>query len=98
MQIINWHKLQKAIEDRFSKEPRRRLPTRARPEGTVITCEKCKKPARVYHFAWTAIRCPDCHTDGSKQDWRFDADNQSIDAKSAPTYKIIDHRIPRLGR
>ena len=89
MQIINWARL-KAIKDtRFSKEPRRRLPTKARPEGTVLTCGRCKKPARVYHFLWTALQCPYCHTDGTKQDWRFDANNQSIDAKSAPTYKII---------
>ncbi len=83
---IEWKKL-------FHKQPRRRLPTRARPEGTVITCGKCKKPARVYHFAWSAIRCPNCHADGYKQDWRFDANNQSIDARSAPTYKIIGDRV-----
>ena len=88
MQIINWNKLHKAIQDNFRKQPRRRLPTKARPEGTVITCEKCKKPTRIYHFAWSAIQCPNCHTDGYKQDWRFDASNQSIAAKSAPTYTI----------
>ena len=93
MQIINWARL-KAIKDtRFSKEPRRRLPTKARPDGTVLTCGRCKKPARVYHFLWTALQCPYCHTDGTKQDWRFDANNQSIDAKPASTYKIIGDRV-----
>ena len=86
MNLIDMHIEWKNL---FRKQPRRRLPTKAWPEGTVLTCGKCKKPARVYHFAWSAIRCPDCHTDGNKQDWRFDADNQSIDAKSAPTYTII---------
>jgi uncharacterized CHY-type Zn-finger protein len=85
MNLIDMHIEWKNL---FRKQPMRRLPTKARPEGTVITCGKCKKPTRVYHFAWSAIRCPDCHTDGNKQDWRFDADNQSIDAKSAPTYII----------
>ena len=93
MQIINWHKLHKAIEDRFRKEPRRRPPTRARPEGTVLTCGCCKKLARVYHFAWSAIRCPNCGADNTKQSWRFDAYNQSFDAKSAPTYIIGDSVI-----
>ena len=88
MQIINWNRLHKAIEDRFSKEPRRRLPTKARPEGTVLTCGSCKKLARVYHFVWSAIRCPNCGADNTKQSWRFDAYNQSFAAKSAPTYTI----------
>ena len=73
----------------FRKQPRRRLPTKARPEGTVLTCGCCKKLARVYHFAWSAIRCPNCDADNTKQAWRFDAYNQSFDAKSAPTYTII---------
>ena len=86
MNLIDMHIEWKNL---FRKQPRRRLPTKARPEGTVITCGKCKKPTRVYHFAWSAIRCPNCDADNTKQAWRFDADNQSIDAKSAPTYTII---------
>ena len=93
MQIINWNNLHKAIADRFRKEPRRRLPTKARPEGTVLTCGSCKKLARVYHFAWSAIRCPNCGADNTKQSWRFDTYNQSFDAKSAPTYIIGDSVI-----
>ena len=86
MNLIDMHIEWKNL---FRKQPRRRLPTKARPEGTVLTCGKCKKPTRVYHFAWSAIRCPNCGADNTKQSWRFDADNQSIDAKSAPTYTII---------
>ena len=93
MQIINWARLHKAIENRFSKEPRHRLPTKARLEGTVLTCGICKKPARVYHFAWTMLTCPHCDFDGDKKDWRFDASKQSIEAKTVPTYRIIGERV-----
>ena len=86
MNLIDMHIVWKNL---VRNQPRRRLPTKARPEGTVLTCGKCKKPTRVYHFAWSAIRCPNCDADNTKQAWRFDADNQSIDAKSAPTYTII---------
>ena len=85
MNLIDMHIEWKNL---FRKQPRRRLPTKARPEGTVLTCGCCKKLARVYHFAWSAIRCPNCGADNTKQSWRFDAYNQSFDAKSAPTYII----------
>jgi ribosomal protein S27E len=60
---------------------KRRLPTKARPEGTVIRCQKCKKYDRVYHFAWTALVCPNCHREVSKNDWYFSNDFQSLSDK-----------------
>ena len=63
----------------FSRQSKqRRLPTKARPEGTVIRCQKCKKYDRVYHFAWTALVCPNCHREVSKNDWYFSNDFQSL--------------------
>jgi endogenous inhibitor of DNA gyrase (YacG/DUF329 family) len=42
--------------------------TRAGEDGRVIVC-KCNAPIRVFHFAWTAIKCVDCGQDVKKEEY-----------------------------
>ena len=45
--------------------------TRAKKDGTLLLCPKCKDTFSVYHFSWTALVCLNCGTSVNKYDWRI---------------------------
>ena len=45
--------------------------TRAKKDGTLLLCPKCKDTFCVYHFSWTALMCLNCGTSVNKYDWRI---------------------------
>ena len=45
--------------------------TRAKRDGTLLLCPKCKDTFCVYHFSWTALVCLNCGTSVNKYDWRI---------------------------
>jgi hypothetical protein len=49
--------------------------TRASHNGTKILCA-CGYVARVYHFAWSALVCPQCGGQIDKHQWQVPARNR----------------------
>ena len=45
--------------------------TRAGKYGKLITCPKCHHSVPVYHFAWSALGCTNCHEMIEKHDWEI---------------------------
>jgi len=43
--------------------------TRAGNDGRLIKCPHCKKIKRVYHFAWSAVKCSGCSNMVDKSEW-----------------------------
>ena len=43
--------------------------SRARRDGTIVQCSKCKTLTKVYHFAWIAMGCKYCEEMIDKGDW-----------------------------
>ena len=39
--------------------------------GKVIICPECDSKARVFHFAWSALGCQDCHHLVDKYEWKL---------------------------
>jgi len=38
-------------------------------EPRKICCPACDATSRVYHFAWSALQCPECKTMTDKYAW-----------------------------
>lgn len=43
--------------------------TRARHDGTRISCPECAEQIVVFHFAWVALVCTGCRAEVSKYSW-----------------------------
>ena len=50
--------------------------TRAKRDGTILVCPKCKEGSIVYHFSWVAIVCLNCKAEVYKYEWKV-ADEQT---------------------
>lgn len=45
--------------------------TRAGYKGKTIKCPNCSAPAKVYHFAWSALGCQYCDAIVDKLEWQL---------------------------
>ena len=43
--------------------------SRARRDGTMVACGKCRTITKVYHFGWVAEWCTFCEGMIAKSDW-----------------------------
>jgi ribosomal protein L37AE/L43A len=43
--------------------------TRAKKNGTVLVCPRCKEKNKVYHFSFGAFTCEGCRKMINKYDW-----------------------------
>ena len=46
--------------------------TRAGETGKFIVCPECRFTEKVYHFAWSTLRCVYCKKAIVKTDWLID--------------------------
>ncbi len=71
--------------------------TRASKNGRVIYCCECNKPAKVFHFSWSAITCNECDTIVNKYDWLLEPRQYRSNQGRNPKCEIQTFKLLQLS-